>query len=383
LRVAFLDTVPTPYRAPLYDLLQESGDFDFRVLFCTGAHDRAEWSQLALDFPNEVLPGWSFKTGRGGNVSSYHFNPGVLRTLGAYKPDAVVISGWGQTTFLLAARWAKRRGLPYILVSESHALHQRARLARAYRAAVVSRVVRGAAASLATGTLAREYLAQLGADPRGIFIRPNACDVDRFARDATEARASGAGARLRVELAGDLPLIIFIGRLIPVKGVDVLLKALQQLELAGKPIACAIVGDGPERDALQRQARALQSCRVTFAGARRPDDLADMHAAADALCLPSFDESWGVVVNEAMSAGLPVVVSDAVGAGPDLVAPGRTGEVFRRGDSHALAAALLRALELRPPVEEATRTVADWGYPRAAAGTRSALQHALQQDSTR
>jgi glycosyltransferase involved in cell wall biosynthesis len=105
-------------------------------------------------------------------------------------------------------------------------------------------------------------------------------------------------------------------------------------------VALHIVGSGPE-EARYRELAARAGLRVVFSGFLNQHDLVKAYASADCLALPSR-ETWGMVCNEALASGLPLVVSDAVGSAPDLVEPGITGEVFRYGDVDGLAAALAR-----------------------------------------
>lgn len=371
-----LDVVPTPYRASLYrDTIAEGVPIE--VFFYGKLDAFATWSDLPLEFPHSFLPGLHW-TIRGANELTYHLNVGVVALLLRRRPRVVVLPGWIQPTSVLAVLTCRVLRIPYVVASESHSRRERGALARIYRILVASPVVRGAASSMGTGSLACEYLIGLGAREGTVSVRPNACDVDTFERESERARNDGRAAELRERHGRGRPLVLFAGRLVGVKGVDVLLAALARLRREGNEPSCLIVGRGPEERALKRLAGALELEHVTFVGEVAPPDLPAHYAAADAFCLPSFDEPWGVVVNEAMASGLPVILSDRVGAGPDLVVEGSTGTVVPAGDERALAAALRDVLAFSP---EATRDAArlrvrDWGYPRAIAGLRQALARA-------
>lgn len=375
LRVAIVDQIPTPYRLPLYREMHSQPGYDLHVLFCGVSEAFQGWSSLEFGFPHTTLRGHRFVNQRRSG-ENYFFNPGLPMALRKLRPDVVVVSGWASPTSLEAVASAKLMRRPYIVVSESHSERVRSLPARLARRLIFKPVVRGAAAHLATGSRARRYFIELGAPEDTVFIRPNACDVDAIAQASKQALNSGAAGQLRQGLAHGLPLVLFVGRLVAAKGVDVLLLALAELERSGTPLACAIAGDGPERKALERQAAALGLSAVTFVDEVAPAELPTFYAAADVFCLPSFEEPWGVVVNEAMSAGLRVVTSEAVGATPDLVYPGENGARFVPGDASDLARALRQTLALDRSVAEARsrQIVRDWDYDRALDGFRSALR---------
>ena len=371
-----LDQVPTPYRAPLYRLLHEDdrSDVEFTIHFCGETADFRSWRHLDLDFPHSFLRGWEIHP-RLGTGQNYQINAGILRLLRT-RPDAIIVSGWAHPTCLIAALAARRLNIPYLITSESHAAHRRSPMGRLARRVLFAPIVRRASASLATGSRARDYLVELGVRPETIFIRPNACDVNAIAEAVEKAKSTDEAARMRAQISPNLPIIAFAGRLIEAKGVDVLLDALAIGRARGQPLACVIVGDGRERTALEERAAHLGLTDVSFAGEIAPDRLPALYAAVDILCLPSRDEPWGVVVNEAMSAGLRVVVSDVVGAAPDLIRPGQNGDIFASGDPASLADALLRTLEL-DPVKAAIvsrEVVAQWGQARALSGMYESLR---------
>jgi len=207
-----------------------------------------------------------------------------------------------------------------------------------------------------------------------MFFLPNTCPVDRFARESARARCRRAALRAELGL-GPGPVLLFVGRLTPVKGLDTLLQAfrrsgvqafgcsgVQVFGCSGGPEtlpehpntrtpehpnalpALLLVGDGEQRGELETLARALGVAdRVRFTGSRPWDQLPAFYAAADLLVLPSTFEPWGAVVTEALACGLPVVVSDQVGCAPDLVRPGENGWVVPAGDVGALADVLREA----------------------------------------
>lgn len=139
--------------------------------------------------------------------------------------------------------------------------------------------------------------------------------------------------------------LMFVGRLAAVKGVPVLLEALAEARLTRPDLTLTLVGDGPDRAALEAQSRALDLAgAVTFAGYRSQSDVADLLARHDALILPSFAEGVPVVQMEAMAARMPVIAT-AVGGVSELVEDGINGYLVAPGDGAALRAAILRVMK--------------------------------------
>jgi glycosyltransferase involved in cell wall biosynthesis len=138
-----------------------------------------------------------------------------------------------------------------------------------------------------------------------------------------------------------------------------------------------VVGDGRLRPALGTQA-TTQGLPLRFTGFLNQTELPKAYAASDALVLPSTSESWGLVVNEAMASGLPAIVSDQVGCGPDLVLPGETGDVFACGATSELASILARLADspqlLSKLGSQAQRLIQRYSLAEATKGTIASLE---------
>ncbi|OOQ57087.1 glycosyltransferase family 4 protein [Mucilaginibacter pedocola] len=142
--------------------------------------------------------------------------------------------------------------------------------------------------------------------------------------------------------------IICVARLVPIKNLDGLLKAWQVVEQQNTGYKLIIVGNGPEGDALTQQAAGLKLQHVEFVDAVDNKQLPVCFARADAFVLPSFSETWGLVVNEAMAAGLPVLLSATVNAANDLLRDAENGYKFNAFDNADIAAKLLQYIALSP-----------------------------------
>lgn len=183
------------------------------------------------------------------------------------------------------------------------------------------------------GARTKEMLVHYGANPARIFYRVQAAALpDSYSVE--RARAS----RVMRAPSGDTPRFLYVGRLSPEKGLDTLLLALHSLRRNMPAAILELVGSGPQEEALKKQAMALGLDQaVVFTGSLGQDALGEVYSRATCLVLPSRSEPWGLVVNEALHYGCPVIVSDRCGCVPELVVDGVTGFAFKTDDVDDLA----------------------------------------------
>jgi glycosyltransferase involved in cell wall biosynthesis len=183
-----------------------------------------------------------------------------------------------------------------------------------------SMVVRGLFdAGVVGGKRAASYLRQLGMPEEKIAYRYDVIDNNYFAAGASESISQSM-------TASGLPHFLFVGRLAPEKNLPLLLKAHEEYLRAGNTWPLVIVGSGPLEATLREQAHEqIRNSTVIFAGHKSVHELPAFYARAECLVLPSTSEPWGLVVNEAMASGLPVIVSSKCGCADDLVIDGTNG----------------------------------------------------------
>lgn len=324
LRIALLTEIPAPFRLPLFRALAGRGDVELRVLFLADRDPRRSYrvDPAGYGFSARTLPGLELRRGGRWIVA----NRAVLAELVQFRPDTVVVGGWNQPAFWLAAAWARVARRPLVVWVESTARDERpgsGPLERAKRSLLAQ-----AAGFLVPGRASAEYLAGLGVSPTRIATAPNAVDTAVFGDLVDELRVDRDG--LRAELGLDRCTILYAGRLDPEKSVGTLVEAVRDLD------AELVVVSGSDPGDL----REIAPPNVRFVGWQEQRVLARWYAAADVFCLPSRSEQWGMVLNEAAAAGLPIVATEAAGAAWDLVAPGENGARVPLGDPAALRDAL-------------------------------------------
>lgn len=299
----------------------------------------------------------------------------VERALDAAQPDVVVPGGWSHVEALAMIRWARTNRRRVVMMSESTA-HDYAR--SPFREAIKHRLVRLADAALVGGAPQQRYITALGVPQDRVFLGYNAVDNGWFERGAAGARANPA---LREELG--LPAAFFLasGRFIPKKNLDRLVRAYAAYRaVAGDdPWDLVLLGDGELRGALQALVAQLGlGAHVHFPGFRQYDELPQVLAFAGAFVHVSLSEQWGLVVNEAMAAGLPVIVSHQCGCAEDLVEDGVNGWTV---DAHSEADIAVRLADVtradRTAMADAGQAiVARYGPARFAQGLAAALSAA-------
>jgi glycosyltransferase involved in cell wall biosynthesis len=193
------------------------------------------------------------------------------------------------------------------------------------------------------GIRSKEYVASYGIDERRIFFRCQAAALPH-SYDADAIRRYYAANQPGGNLA---PRFLYIGRLSREKGLDDLLDAFHGVLARWPEARLDVVGSGPLEDELKQRAAQLSlSTQVAFVGAKGSEEIGDLLMRSAALILPSHSEPWGLVVNEALSYGCPVVVSNVCGCVPELVREGLTGYTFPSGDISALREAMDAAAAL-------------------------------------
>lgn len=317
-RLALLTEIPAPFRIPLFNALAQR--LELRVVFLRRRQPSRSYRlrEEEMRFEWRVLPGVNL----GGSSRWVVVNAGVAR--GVRGADAVLVGGWNQPAFWQALALASMRRKPVLVWVESTL--RDARPGFAERAKRV--FARRAAGFVVPGRAAEEYVRSLVPEAQ-VVVAPNAVDAELFASRVPDRE------RLRLELGLERLCVLYVGRLAPEKGVDVLLEAARGLDAE-----VVLAGTGPEEARL----RSVAHPNVRFLGRLDRDALPAWYAAADVLCLPSRSDPWGMPLNEGAAAGLPLVATEAVGAAWDLIEDGRNGFRVPVGDAGALGEALRRVL---------------------------------------
>ncbi len=394
-RLAYLVSHPIQYQAPLLRRIAEETDIDLTVFFGSdfsvrGYRDAGfgvgvKWDVPLLDgYKHEFLPRLRDR----GNASfASPVNYGMVRRLrgefGEPAFDALWVHGYSTVNAMQGILAAKALGIPVLLRAESWlGDRERSDIKLALKKVFFAGLKQMVDAVLPIGTLNAEYWSTYFGDDIAQFTVPYAVDNDYFAQRAREAKDGRTALQAELGLDPAQPVILFAGKLQTRKHCDHLVEAYTRLSrTAGEePHAyLVIVGDGEERAALERQAAATGLGSIRFCGFRNQSELPRFFDLATVFVLPSRHEPWGLIVNEVMNAGRAVIVSDDVGAAPDLIEDGVNGCIYPVGDVDALADALRRVLETPGNAaamgQRAFECIQSWSFEEDLQGLRRALAY--------
>lgn len=205
-----------------------------------------------------------------------------------------------------------------------------------------AKVIRKSDSLIVGGKSANNYALSLGKDKRNIFTAIQ-CSNDLRPRETATIRQKGRYSNKYT--------FLYLSRIVPYKGLDLLIKAFSLLRKKRDDVSLLIAGDGPFRDHCHSLARTLETADIVFTGKVNPDSTAQLYEKADVFVLPSYFkgnsyEVWGLVINEAMSMNLPVITTQAVGASYDMIINGYNGFVVEDNNVMALYRAMNNILNL-------------------------------------
>lgn len=347
MKVAVITPQPTPYRDPFWNAVASQPGVQLDVFYCYSKTPERPWQcDWEMRFQPRFLPSIAFLPGGNG-----YYNRGLIRALKGGDYDAFILGGYNHFSTLAAAFLARRLGTPYFLMNEVYLAQPRSLWRKIVKGPLVRWVVRGAAGCLPTGSLATRYLLHYGAREDRLCLVPNVPDIDRLMGYAASLSTEYLEQE-RAKRGIQGKAILFVGRLIPLKRVDVLLQAAA-LVSAQPYITVLLAGTGPLEPALRRQAQQLGLANaVRFLGFVQPAELPYWYCLSDVFVLPSEDETWGVVVLEALACGTPVVTTNMVGAAPDVISAPALGSIVPAGDAQSLGAEIERHLRAACPRHE-------------------------------
>lgn len=388
-RLAVVAHRPQPYQSALFRTLAAHPHIDLTVyhLFDVGVGTTADpdFGRFRWDYP--VLEGYrshflrnrALSPSRGGFLGSFH--PELVSRLHPRLFDAVLVHGWFGLSMWLALLTCWGRGLPVLFRSDANVLDPIRPGRRWPRKFVLPRLFRRCSAFLTIGRRNAEFYRLQCVPEEKLFLTPFAVDNHFFQQQRAACLPQRAEIRRQLGLPGDAVVFLFAGRLGPEKRLDDLLHAIHAL--ADVRAWVVLAGDGRERARLERQARSLGLGQLLLPGFQRQSQLARFYVAADVFVLPSEREAWGLVINEAMNFGLPVVASETVGAVPDLIEVDGNGLVFPPGDSEALLRGLRRLLAdpaLRARMgQRSLEIIRQWSHDRSAEAVLQALDFVLHE----
>lgn len=304
---------------------------------------------------------------------------GIRSALDDCRPDAVAIPGWADSIAYSAIEWCNDHNVPVVVMSETTEWDE---ARRGWKEWVKRRVLRLCAAGLVGGQPHAEYLSRLGMSSACIFQGYDAVDNEYFARHAGVARSRQKELRQKYSLPENY--FLASARFVEKKNLLNLVHAcaLYRQRMQNPPWSLVLLGDGPLKPELQRLVSELKlQDSVIMPGFKQYHELPSYYALARAFIHASTVEQWGLVVNEAMASGLPVLVSNRCGCAQDLVKDGVNGFNFDPYQAEQMAELMFRISDPQFPLAEfsqaSSRIITNWSPERFAKGFCQSIKSAL------
>ncbi len=315
--VIFYSILPSPYQRDLFYAISQHPGINLKILYLESACADSPWPEKPLQPYEKVLRGFHLAWG----LSRFHFNWHFPSTT---EVDVVVLNGYMNVTTQLLLRLHAQK-IPCIfwgekMVGSSQGIKEKLQK-------YLADSLKYCRAIAAIGTKAQQdYQQRFPAQP--IFNIPYYCDLSTFSQDLPQRPRNPV-------------TILFCGQMIARKGVDVLIQAFDNLIQAGLDARLLLVGREAELPQLLELLPIITRQKIEYAGFQSPENLPHFFREADIFVLPSRYDGWGVVVNQALGAGLPIICSHKVGAAYDLVETGKNGFLFPSGDVVSLTEILI------------------------------------------
>jgi glycosyltransferase involved in cell wall biosynthesis len=342
MKVALLTNMIAPYRLPLYSVLADQ----FELLLLHGGREanRDSWTGIEEALPNARVVrawGWQIRHARRVNGEVFdekflHVTPGVIWHLLRFQPDAVISTEMGFRSMIALVYGTLLRKPVWIWWGGTvHSERNIGPLRKVLRKAFALWADRW----VTYGQTSTEYLLRLGVKRDRILESQNAIDEERF-KDS-------------VEPAWEIqprPVVLHVGQFIERKGIGSLLNAAASLQQNGREFSLLLVGSGRDKQALESRAQALGLKNVHFRPGQTSDKMPSVYRSADLVVFPTLEDVWGLVANEAILSGVPVLCSKYAGCASELFAP---ESIFSPEDlnefSQKLAAAISGGLSKTDP----------------------------------
>jgi glycosyltransferase involved in cell wall biosynthesis len=378
MRLAIVASHPVQYHAPLFRMLARR--LDLTVFFAHRATPQDQANAgfgVTFDWDVDLLSGYRHKF-----LANVARIPCVERFPGCDTPEvgaqlskgrfgAVLLFGWHLKAYVQALLATRRIGIPVLVRGDSQLITPRSVSKRIVKRLLYPRYLRLFDSALYVGQRSRDYWTYYGYPEDRLFFSPHCVDTEWFAIRGTEQ--ARIALRKQSGIAPETTVLLFAGRLQAFKRPVDLIHASALLRARGRNITVLVAGAGPVEQELRKSAwsAGVPLCALGFCNQSR---MPGVYAAADILVLPSDGrETWGLVANEALACGRPIVLSDAVGAAPDLVGDGSAGRIFPLGNVAALAKSINDLLTAPPTVTAIAAKSLAYGPAAAADGIEAAV----------
>jgi glycosyltransferase involved in cell wall biosynthesis len=320
-KVVLITNIPNPYRVPLFNELSKqlkNENTHLKIIFATKTYKRRLFQLNENDFHFDYcyLNNEAITVGNN-SENSYFTYKGLFEQLKNEKPDSIIVSGFSSATVKVFSYSLFNR-VPYIIWNGSIA--KKGRKDSFIRTLQRRFLTYFASAFVAYGTKAKTYLMSMGASEEKVFIATNTVDTSFFEKETEKQRA--------ILVDDGIHHFIYLGYLVPRKNVGLLIEIAKILKTQRNDFCIDILGDGESKNALESKVKEYQLLdQIKFHGFKQKEELPPYFAKAKALLFQTDFDIWGLVLNEAMAAGVPCLSSVNAGASEDLIVNGDNGYI--------------------------------------------------------
>ena len=386
-RVAVLNSHPIQYFAPLYRFLNAAPDLDVTAIYLSDSSIRGskdpgfdrdvKWDLDLLEGYRSVFVGNRARVREPRGFWSL-IAPSVWNEVISGRYDVLWLHGHNHAANLIALTAAKAAGMPAMMRGDTHLGLARRGIKAALRLPLMGTLYGLCDRLLAVGSANAAFYRAMGVPDHKIFLVPYSVDNDRFTSAANLSIDQKMAIRKRYNVPTDRPSILYAAKFTRIKRPNDVLAAARLLRMESiRPFTVVMAGSGELEQELRSFCQQHVLDHVVFPGFINQSELPGLYAASDVFVLPSEYEPWGLAVNEAMCASLPIVVSREVGCVADLVQEEVNGATPTAGDIEGLARALRRLIENEPERrrqgQASLARITQWGYQQNLTGIRSAL----------
>lgn len=359
-RVAIVSPATHYYHTPLYKQLTSSANIDLTVYYCSdeaisGGDIKKTYGVVGRFSEDSMLEGYKYQF-----LKNYSPRPSYLRwpfgliNFGIWNEikhgnyDAVILQAWTDVTWYVAFLACLKFKTPVMFMTDANIVLEpfRSKIKLLFKKGLLRFLFKRASGFLAAGIANEKFYKYYGADPGKIARFYFSWGYKEFYEHAKGIKSNREAIRKSLGISDIDFLILYVGRLSPEKNPKILLSAFHSLKLVGGKLF--FVGDGSLRTEIEQQIQEEKITGVTITGFQNRNNVGNFYAAADVLVLPSSAETWGIVVNEAMCFGLPIIASDQVGAVPDMVKNGYNGFIFPAGNFKGIVSAISKIASFSP-----------------------------------
>lgn len=345
-KILIIHNIISPIRVYLFNELRQfyaDKGISFKVLFLSETDKNRDWkTEKNMNFDFEILDNVAIRI-HGKDLNTFFINKNILSVLDRERPDTIIADGWDNFASYVANYWCRKHGKKYILWSGSTAFEKSWR--RTLFSPLVNYLIKRTEHFLAYGTRAKEYLISLGAKPESIQILYNSIDIDYFSENSKKFSTDDRN-KLKEKLGiKTSKTIMFSGRLIEMKGIFEMIEGFGEYRKQDQDLSLLLMGSGPDENKLKKFIASKNVKNVIFTKFIQYTELYKYYSISDMLLFPTRQDIWGLVVNEAMACGLPVIATDVAGASIDLIEEGKNGYIIQPNCAKDIAKAIGKVFE--------------------------------------